>query len=223
MLEVTAGDVRVEQVQRVIPYVNEVVRQTPLSREDIERDALQEFVGVFRRGGCCQREAESVGKGVKLTGLDQLDHLLLLALAIGLGAIRGVGYLEIRQRHSSSAQTRLVGHHLLVHLGCEALKAVGGLVANVAPVGIHKLAQGVPPGALVRRANQNPSTSKIAPRKPIGPALFHLAVCHARGPGFSLHPLASSTIHDMCYFSNKSIAKSMNTVKQSGCVVDIWR
>jgi len=50
------------------------------------------------------------------------------------------------------------------------------------------------------------------------PALFHSAVCHAPGPGFSLHPLASSTIHDMCYFSNKSIAKSMNTVKQSGCV-----
>src|SRR6202035_3562935 len=49
-------------------------------------------------------------------------------------------------------------------------------------------------------------------------SLFHAAVCHARGPGFSLHPLASSTIHDMGYFSNKSIAKSMNTVKQSGCV-----
>jgi hypothetical protein len=29
---------------------------------------------------------------VKLTRLDQLDHPLLLALAIGLGAIRGVGH-----------------------------------------------------------------------------------------------------------------------------------
>ena len=81
--------------------MNEVVRQTPLSREDIKRVALQEFVGVFRRGGCRQleageldrqREVESVGKGVKLTRLDQLDHPLLLALAIGLGAIRGVGH-----------------------------------------------------------------------------------------------------------------------------------
>ena len=78
--------------------MNEVVRQTPLSREDIERVALQEFVGIFRRGGCRQleageldrqSEAESVGKGVKLT---RLDHPLLLALATGLGAIRGVGH-----------------------------------------------------------------------------------------------------------------------------------
>src|SRR5436305_12046996 len=131
----------------VIPYMNEVVRQTPLSREDIERDALQEFVGVFRRGGSRQHEAESVGKGAKLT---DLDHPLLLALAIGLGAIHRVGYLEIRQCSSSSAQTRLVGHHLLAHLRCEALRAVDGLVTNVAPVGIHKLAQDVPPSALVR-------------------------------------------------------------------------
>lgn len=81
--------------------MNEVVRQTPLSREDIKRVALQEFVGVFRRGGCRQleageldrqREAESVGKGVELDRLDQLDHPLLLALAIGLGAICGVGH-----------------------------------------------------------------------------------------------------------------------------------
>ena len=150
VLEVTARDVRVEQVQQGHSLVNEVVRQTPLSREVIERDALQEFADVFRRGGCRQREAESVGKGVKLTGLDQLDHPLLLALAIDLGAIHGVGHLEIRQRRSSSTQTRLVGHHLLVHLGREALRALGGPVANAAPVGIHKLAQGIPPGALVR-------------------------------------------------------------------------
>src|SRR5216683_2335546 len=127
---------------------------------------LQEFADVFRRGGCRQREAKSVGKGVKLTGLDQLDHPLLLALAMGLGAIHGVGYLEIRQRLSSSTQTRLVGHHLLVHPGREALRAVGGPVANAAPVGIHKLARGLPPG---------------------------------RRPGFSLHLLASNSIHDMCY------------------------
>src|SRR5438128_7810909 len=57
VLEVTARDVRVEQVQQDHCLVNEVVRQTPLSREDLERDALQEFVGVFRRRGCRQREA----------------------------------------------------------------------------------------------------------------------------------------------------------------------
>ena len=111
VLEVAARDARVEQVQPRHSLVKEVVRQMPLSREDIERDALQEFTRVFRRGGCRQREAESVGKGVKLTGLDHLDH-----------------------------------------------------------------------------------------------------------------PLMSSTIHDRCYFSNKSIAKSINTVKQSGCVgcVAVW-
>ena len=78
--------------------MNEGVRYTPLSHEDIEWITLQEFVGVFRRGGCHQLEAgeldrqgeaESVGKGVKLT---HLDYPLLPALAIGLGAIRGVGH-----------------------------------------------------------------------------------------------------------------------------------
>jgi hypothetical protein len=76
VLEVTARDARVEQIQPGHSLVNEVVRQTPLSREDIERDALQEFAHVFRQGDCRQREAESVGKGVKLTGLDQLDYPL---------------------------------------------------------------------------------------------------------------------------------------------------
>src|SRR2546423_10505065 len=91
VLEVTARDVRVEQVQQGHSLVYEIVRQTPLSREDIERDALQEFADVFR-----------------------------------------------------------LGHHLLVHLGRKALRALGGPVANAAPVGIHKLAQGVLPGVLVR-------------------------------------------------------------------------
>jgi hypothetical protein len=48
--KVAAGEVRIEQVQQGHSLLNEVVRQTPPSREDIERVALQEFVGVFQRG-----------------------------------------------------------------------------------------------------------------------------------------------------------------------------
>jgi len=61
------------------------------SREDIERDALQEFVGVFRRGGSRQHEAESVGKGAKLT---DLDHPLLLALTIASALFTASGTLK---------------------------------------------------------------------------------------------------------------------------------
>jgi hypothetical protein len=46
VLEVTARDVRVEQVQQGHSLVNEVVRQTPLSREDIDWYSL----GVKRSG-----------------------------------------------------------------------------------------------------------------------------------------------------------------------------
>jgi hypothetical protein len=51
VFKVAARDVRAEHVKQGHYLVDEVVQQIPLSRANIERVALKEFAGVFRREG----------------------------------------------------------------------------------------------------------------------------------------------------------------------------
>src|SRR5690242_7451699 len=67
------------------------------------------------------------------------------------GAGIDVGYLEVLQSRSRAAHPRLARHSLLVDVGCKRLGRPGRLVADVAPLPLHQLAQRLTPCLLVRR------------------------------------------------------------------------
>src|SRR5215218_433561 len=133
LLEVSTADVRVQDVQEGVAGPDEVVAQAHVLGELVETDALQERVRVLGGGGRPypqarvldrQHEAQCVGVGVELAGLDQLDYHHLLAIAVLLGALLGVGHPEVLQHGLGARVARLAGHDPLVYLRGKFLGSV---------------------------------------------------------------------------------------------------
>jgi len=98
--EVSAGDVRVEEVKQRQPRPDEVVVQPLALGKAIEADLPQEQVRVLRGGrrGCgdagsvdCEDEAQRVEVSVELASLDQLDHHPLFVRRVHLDPLVRVG------------------------------------------------------------------------------------------------------------------------------------
>src|SRR5207302_9386781 len=66
-----------------------------------------------------------------------------------------VGNVEVLKRGAGAGQARLAGHLRLVDPRGERLRGPCGPVADVAPVGLHQLAQRLAPRLLVRRVDQD--------------------------------------------------------------------
>jgi hypothetical protein len=162
--EVPAGDVGVEQLLQGHPLMDEVVAEALLGGEGVEPDPFEEQCGVLRRGRRRdpdadvldgQDEPQRVGEGHEPALLDELHDLLLLGGGVPLGPGLHVGHAEVLQGRAGARHPRLAGHHLLVHRRGEALRRPAGLVADLAPLGLHQHPERLAPGQLVGRVHQH--------------------------------------------------------------------